>query len=102
MPYDGHITCGVDIPSEDTSGKSDKDKDYEEIANDEDSQINVGEASSENVAVMTTPDREELPLISTEKRRAIGKAAIFGAYINYVSAANEKGELFPESWVTGQ
>ena len=51
---------------------------------------------------MTTPDREELPLISTEKRRAIGKAAIFGAYMNYVSAANEKGELFPKSWVTGQ
>ncbi len=35
MPYDSHTTCGVDIPSEDTSGKSDKDKYYEEIANNE-------------------------------------------------------------------
>ena len=102
MQYDGHITCGVDIPSEDTSDESDKYKDYEEIANDEDSQINVGEASSENVDVMTAPDREELSLISTEKRRYIGKVAISGTYINDVSAANEKGELFPESWVTGQ
>ena len=51
---------------------------------------------------MTTPDREELLLISTEKRRYIGKVAISGTYINDVSAANEKGELFPESWVTGQ
>lgn len=102
MLYDSHITCGADILSEDTSGKSDKDKQYEEIANNEDSQINVGEASSENVDVMTTPDREELLLISTEKRRYIGKVAISGTYINDVSAANEKGELFPESWVTGQ
>lgn len=93
MPYDSHITCGVDIPSEDTSGK---------IANNEGLQRSVGEASSENVDVTTTPVGEELSLISTEKRRAIGKAAIFGVYINYVSAANEKGELFPESWATGQ
>ncbi len=101
MLYDGHITCGADILSEDTSDESDKYKDYEEIANNEDSQINVGEDSSENADVMTTPDREELPLISTEKRRAIGKAAIFGAYINYMSAANEKGELFPYSQKAG-
>lgn len=51
---------------------------------------------------MATPDREELSLISTKKLRDIGRAAILGAYINYVSAANEKGELSPESWVTGQ
>lgn len=41
MPYDGHITCGVDIPSEDTSDEPDKYKDYEEIANNEDLQINT-------------------------------------------------------------
>ena len=51
---------------------------------------------------MTTPDREELPLISTKRRRDIGKAAILGAYINYVSAANEEGELFLKSWAIGQ
>ena len=102
MPYDSHTTCGVDILSEDTSGKSDKDKYYEEIANNEAQQINVDEASSENVDVTTTPGREELSLFSTEKRRDIGRVAILGTYINDMSAANDKGELFPKSWVTGQ
>jgi len=51
---------------------------------------------------MTTPGREELPLISTEGCRSIGRVAILGTYINDMSAANEKGELFPKSWVTGQ
>ena len=60
------------------------------------------EASSENVDVMTTPDGKELPLIPAKVCRGIGKAAILSAYINDVSAANEKGELFPKSWVTGQ
>ena len=42
MLYDGHITCGADILSEDTSDESDKYKDYEEIANNEDLQRSVG------------------------------------------------------------
>lgn len=42
MLYDSHITCGVDILSEDTSDESDKYKYYEEIANDEDLQRSVG------------------------------------------------------------
>ena len=50
---------------------------------------------------MTTPDREELPLISTEGCRSIGKVAV-SDMINDVSAANEEGELFLKSWVTGQ
>ena len=42
MLYDSHITCGVDILSEDTSDESDKYKYYEEIANNEDLQRSVG------------------------------------------------------------
>ena len=43
MLYDGHINCGVDILSEDTSDKPDKY--YEEIANDEDLQGDTTESS---------------------------------------------------------
>mgnify|MGYP001012418094 CR=1 FL=1 len=42
MLYDGHVNCGADILSEDTSDESDKYKYYEEIANDEDLQRSVG------------------------------------------------------------
>ena len=42
MLYDGHVNCGADILSEDTSDKRDKYKEYEEIANDEDLQRSVG------------------------------------------------------------
>jgi len=42
MLYDGHVNCGADTLSEDTSDESDKYKDYEEIANDEDLQRSVG------------------------------------------------------------
>ena len=42
MLYDGHVNCGADILSEDTSDESDKYKAYEEIANDEDLQRSVG------------------------------------------------------------
>lgn len=45
MLYDGHINCGADILSEDTSDKRDKYKDYEEIANDEDLQGDTTESS---------------------------------------------------------
>ena len=48
MLYDGHINCGADILSEDTSDKRDKYKDYEEIANDEDLQRSVGSEELEN------------------------------------------------------
>ncbi len=43
MLYDGHINCGADILSEDTSDKPDKY--YEEIANDEDLQGDTTESS---------------------------------------------------------
>ena len=43
MLYDGHINCGEDILSEDTSDKPDKY--YEEIANDEDLQGDTTESS---------------------------------------------------------
>lgn len=42
MLYDGHVNCGADILSEDTSDESDKYKYYEEITNDEDLQRSVG------------------------------------------------------------
>ena len=45
MLYDGHITCGADILSEDTSDESDKYKYYEEIANNEDLQGDTIESS---------------------------------------------------------
>ncbi len=43
MLYDGHVNCGADILSEDTSDKPDKY--YEEIANDEDLQGDTTESS---------------------------------------------------------
>lgn len=43
MLYDGHINCGADILSKDTSDKPDKY--YEEIANDEDLQGDTTESS---------------------------------------------------------
>ena len=43
--YDGHVNCGADTLSEDTSDESDKYKDYEEIANDEDLQGDTAESS---------------------------------------------------------
>ena len=43
MLYDGHINCGADILSEDTSDKPDKY--YQEIANDEDLQGDTTESS---------------------------------------------------------
>ena len=43
MLYDGHVNCGADILSEDTSDESDKY--YEEIANDEDLQGDTAESS---------------------------------------------------------
>ena len=43
MLYHGHINCGADILSEDTSDKPDKY--YEEIANDEDLQGDTTESS---------------------------------------------------------
>ena len=43
MLYDGHINCGADILSEDTSDKPDKY--YEEIANDEDLQGDTTKSS---------------------------------------------------------
>mgnify|MGYP000989877254 CR=1 FL=1 len=45
MLYDGHVNCGADILSEDTSDKRDKYKGYEEIANDEDLQGDTTESS---------------------------------------------------------
>ena len=45
MLYDGHVNCGADILSEDTSDESDKYKYYEEIANDEDLQGDTTESS---------------------------------------------------------
>ena len=48
MLYDGHINCGADILSEDTSDKRDKYKDYEENCNDEDLQRSVGSEELEN------------------------------------------------------
>lgn len=46
MLYDGHVNCGADILSEDTSDESDKYKYYEEIANDEDFCKEVSAAKS--------------------------------------------------------
>ena len=43
MLYDGHVNCGADILSEDTSDKPDKY--YEEIATDEDLQGDTTESS---------------------------------------------------------
>ena len=45
MLYDGHVNCGADILSEDTSDKRDKYEGYEEIANDEDLQGDTTESS---------------------------------------------------------
>ena len=59
MLYDGHINCGADILSEDTSDKRDKYKDYEEIANDEDLQRSVGSEELENYTTESSQNSDD-------------------------------------------
>ena len=59
MLYDGHINCGADILSEDTSDKRDKYKDYEEIANDEDLQRSVGSEELENCTTESSQNSDD-------------------------------------------
>ena len=68
MLYDGHINCGADILSEDTSDKPDKY--YEEIANDEDLQGDTTESSqnSDPDVLDCYPDLEALTEAANGKK----------------------------------
>ena len=83
MLYDGHVNCGADILSEDTSDESDKYKYYEEIANDEDLQRSVGgkelggdtiepSQNSDDFTIKTWKTSLRLPTIRKLKRKWLG------------------------------
>ena len=105
MLYDGHINCGADILSEDTSDKPDKY--YEEIANDEDLQGDTTESSqnSDPDVLDYYLDLEALTEADDEKtKKEMARLATECAGVYPMGECDlETGTLFQSSiFITGQ